>query len=410
MTQTMKVIGIGDDGQQSLLPLYRSWIEESELLVGGERHLSFFPEYAGEKRVLKGGLTALVEELRSETRKTVILASGDPLFYGIGSLLAKKLNVEIYPHLSSIQLAFAKMGEAWQDAALMSVHGRSIKGLAQRIDGKEKVALLTDAQNSPAAIAGYLLSFGMTEYDAFVAENLGSDEEKTGWYTLDEMADGVFSDLNVVILKKRRESPVWPFGIADEEFSQRKPDKGLITKKEVRILSIAQLQLHAKSIMWDIGTCTGSVAIEAARIAREGEVYGVEKNGDDLENCRQNMAKFRTDLTVVNARAPHGLDQFPDPDAVFIGGSGGELRELLNICCTRLRPNGRIVVNAATIETLYEATQAFAAEGFETSVTLAQLSRSKPILSLTRFEALNPIYIITAWAKKVEEEKGGDSK
>lgn len=410
MTQTMKVIGIGDDGQQSLLPLYRSWIEESELLVGGERHLSFFPEYAGEKRVLKGGLTALVEELRSETRKTVILASGDPLFYGIGSLLAKKLNVEIYPHHSSIQLAFAKMGEAWQDAALLSVHGRSIKGLAQRIDGKEKVALLTDAQNSPAAIAGYLLSFGMTEYDAFVAENLGSDEEKTGWYTLDEMADGVFSDLNVVILKKRRESPVWPFGIADEEFSQRKPDKGLITKKEVRILSIAQLQLHAKSIMWDIGTCTGSVAIEAARIAREGEVYGVEKNADDLENCRQNMAKFRTDLTVVHARAPLGLDQFPDPDAVFIGGSGGELRELLNICCTRLRPNGRIVVNAATIETLYEATQAFAAEGFETSVTLAQLSRSKPILSLTRFEALNPIYIITAWAKKVEEEKGGDSK
>lgn len=410
MTQTMKVIGIGDDGQQSLLPLYRSWIEESELLVGGERHLSFFPEYAGEKRVLKGGLTALVEELSSETRKTVILASGDPLFYGIGSLLAKKLNVEIYPHHSSIQLAFAKMGEAWQDAALMSVHGRSIKGLAQRIDGKEKVALLTDAQNSPAAIAGYLLSFGMTEYDAFVAENLGSDEEKTGWYTLDEMADGVFSDLNVVILKKRRESPVWPFGIADEEFSQRKPDKGLITKKEVRILSIAQLKLHAKSIVWDIGTCTGSVAIEAARIARDGEVYGVEKNADDLENCRQNMAKFRTDLTVVHARAPHGLDQFPDPDAVFIGGSGGELRELLNICCTRLRPNGRIVVNAATIETLYEATQAFAAEGFETSVTLAQLSRSKPILSLTRFEALNPIYIITAWAKKVEEEKGGDSK
>ncbi|MFD2368979.1 precorrin-6y C5,15-methyltransferase (decarboxylating) subunit CbiE [Brevibacillus sp. GCM10020057] len=408
MTQ-MKVIGIGDDGQQSLLPLYRSWIEESELLVGGERHLAFFPDYKGEKRVLKGGLSAVVEELRAETRRTVILASGDPLFYGIGGLLARKLNVEVYPHLSSIQLAFARMGEAWQDAALYSVHGRSIKGLAQRIDGKEKVALLTDAENSPAAIANYLLSFKMTEYDAFVAENLGSAEEKTGWYSLQEMADGVFSDLNVVILKKRRESPAWPFGIPDEEFSQRKPDKGLITKKEVRILSLAQLQLHAKSIVWDIGTCTGSVAIEAARIAREGEVYGVEKNADDLENCQQNMAKFRTDLTVVHGRAPQGLEQFPDPDAVFIGGSGGELRELLHICCTRLRPGGRIVVNAATIETLYEATQALAAEGFETSVTLAQLSRSKPILSLTRFEALNPIYIITAWAKAAVEE-GGSSK
>ena len=403
MTQTMKVIGIGDDGQQSLLPLYRQWIEEAELLVGGERHLAFFPEFRGEKRTLGGGLSALAEELRAEKRKTVILASGDPLFYGIGSLLAKKLDVEIYPHLSSIQLAFARMGEAWQDAFFASVHGRSIKGLAQRIDGKEKVALLTDEENNPAAIARYLLSFGMTEYDAFVAENLGGQEERTGWYALENMAEQSFSPLNVVVLKKRRPAPVWPLGIRDEEFSQRKPDKGLITKREVRILSLAQMELHSKSIVWDIGTCTGSVAIEAARIAREGEVYAVEKNEGDLENCRQNMAKFRTDLTVVHARAPEGLEQFPDPDAVFIGGSGGELRELLHLCCTRLRTGGRIVVNAATIETLYEATQAFAEEGFETSVTLAQLSRSKPILSLTRFEALNPIYIITAWARQAEE-------
>lgn len=405
MTQTIKVIGIGDDGQASLLPLYRQWIEEAELLVGGERHLAFFPEFRGETRLLKGGLSALAEELRTETRRTVILASGDPLFYGIGSLLAKKLDVHIYPHLSSIQLAFAKMGDAWQDAFFASVHGRSIKGLAQRIDGKEKVALLTDEQNNPAAIARYLLDFGMNEYDAFVAENLGGADERTGWYTLADMAEQTFSPLNVVILKKQRPAPVWPLGIRDEEFSQRKPDKGLITKREVRILSLAQLELHAKSIVWDIGTCTGSVAIEAARIARDGEVYAVEKNADDLNNCRQNMAKFRTDLTVVHARAPEGLEQFPDPDAVFIGGSGGELRELLHICCTRLRAGGRIVVNAATIETLYEATQSFAEEGFETSVTLAQLSRSKPILNLTRFEALNPIYIITAWAKQTE--KGG---
>ncbi|CAJ1003765.1 MULTISPECIES: precorrin-6y C5,15-methyltransferase (decarboxylating) subunit CbiE [Brevibacillus] len=409
MTQAIKVIGIGDDGQQSLLPLYRTWIMESELLVGGERHLSFFPEYTGEKLVLKGGLMALADRLREEKRKTVILASGDPLFYGVGSLLAKKLHVEIYPHLSSIQLAFARMGESWQDAYFASVHGRSMKGLAQRIDGRDKVALLTDRQNNPAAIARYLLSFGMTEYDAFVGENLGSQEERSGWYTLEEMAEGTFSDLNVVILRRRRESPVWPLGIADEAFAQRKPDKGLITKKEVRILSLAQMQLHVKSVVWDIGTCTGSVAIEAARIAREGEVYAVEKNADDLENCRQNMARFRTDFTVVHARAPEGLEQFPDPDAVFIGGSGGELRELLRVCCSRLRPNGRIVVNAATIETLYAALQAFAEEHFETAVTLTQLSRSKPILNMTRFEGLNPVYIITAWAKQEGRQRGGDS-
>ncbi|MCK9906307.1 precorrin-6Y C5,15-methyltransferase (decarboxylating) subunit CbiT, partial [Frankia sp. Cpl3] len=131
----------------------------------------------------------------------------------------------------------------------------------------------------------------------------------------------------------------------------RKPDKGLITKKEIRVLSLAQLQLKSDSIVWDIGTCTGAVAIEAAKIARDGQVYAIEKNADDLENCKENMQKFRTDFSIVHGKAPDGLDQFADPDAIFIGGSGGEMQELLHICCSRLKPNGRIVLNAATIET-----------------------------------------------------------
>ena len=123
-------------------------------------------------------LSSLVERLKTRERKVVILASGDPLFFGIGSYLARKLNVEMYPYLSSLQLAFAKMSESWQDAYLTSVHGRSMKGLAQRIDGREKVALLTDTTNSSESIAHYLLSFGMNEYQAFVAENLGGESER----------------------------------------------------------------------------------------------------------------------------------------------------------------------------------------------------------------------------------------
>jgi precorrin-6Y C5,15-methyltransferase (decarboxylating) len=397
MSQAIKVIGIGDNGTASLLPLYRQWIEECEVLVGGERHLAFFPEFGGEKVVIKGGLSSIVERLQTETKRTVVLASGDPLFFGIGGYVANKCHVELYPNLSSIQLAFAKMGESWQDAAFLSVHGRQMKGLAQRIDGKEKVALLTDEINSPGAIAKYLLYYGMKEYRAFVAENLGGEEERTGWYSLEEMQDGLFSSLNVVILKRGSAAQPWPFlGIADEEFAQRKPDKGLITKKEIRTLSLASLQLKANSTVWDIGTCTGSVAIEACRIAREGHVFAVEKNEGDLENCRQNMRKFRTDFTVIHAKAPQGLDEFADPDAIFIGGSGGELREVLHIGCARLKPGGKIVVNAATIETLYDAVQALQAEGFAVNMNLVQISRSKPILNMNRFEGLNPIYIITA--------------
>ncbi|MCQ6279449.1 precorrin-6y C5,15-methyltransferase (decarboxylating) subunit CbiE [Bacillus sp. EB600] len=396
------MIGIGAEGKLSLLPLYEKWIYESELLIGGKRQLSFFPDYQGEKMAIEGGLSLLVERLQTETKNVVVLASGDPLFFGIGSYLSSKIDVEIYPYLSSVQLAFAKMGERWQDAYFTSVHGRSMKGLAQRIDGKEKVALLTDTENSPNKIAEYLLSFGMTEYQAFVGENLGGNNESCRWLSLEEMKDAHFSPLNVVILKKTGESPRWSIGIDDQEFFQRKPDKGLITKKEIRTLSISALRLKEDSIVWDIGTCTGSVAIEAAKIASEGQVFAIEKNEGDLENCKQNLAKFRVDASLIHGKAPEGLDTFPDPDAVFIGGTAGGMGEILDICCGRLNEGGRIVLNAVTIENLSEAISAFKERGFKTNITLAQISRSKPILNLTRFDALNPIYIIEAQCLKGE--------
>lgn len=399
--EPIKMIGIGDEGKNSLLPLYEKWIYESDILVGGHRQLSFFSDYRGEKIVIEGGLKPLVERLQSEKRRVVILASGDPMFYGIGSYLSSKLTLDIYPYLSSVQLAFAKARERWQDAYFTSVHGRSIKGLAQRIDGKSSVAILTDHVNTPNKLAEYLLLFGMTEYQAFVGEHLGGEKERCRWFSLEEMAAEEFSPLNVVILKRLTESPAWSIGIDDWEFEQRKPDKGLITKKEVRVLSISAMKLQPNSTVWDIGTCTGSVAIEAGKIAREGQVFAIEKNEADLENCQKNLAKFRVDATVVHGKAPDLLDEFPDPDAVFIGGTAGGMNSILDVCCSRLKNNGRIVLNAVTIENLSEALEAFKNRGFKTEITLAQISRSKPILNLTRFDALNPIYIIAA-----EREKG----
>ncbi|MFJ7666189.1 precorrin-6y C5,15-methyltransferase (decarboxylating) subunit CbiE [Lysinibacillus sp. NPDC097195] len=401
---SIKLIGIGDNGQESLLPQYRQWITDCQVLVGGERVLDFFPSFTGEKIVIKGGLSTLVEKLAKETRKTVILASGDPLFYGIGGYLAKKLNIEVYPYMSSIQLAFSKMGESWQDAYVTSIHGRPMKGLAQRIDGQKKVALLTDADNNPNVLARYLKHFGMTEYRAFVAENLQGVGEKYGWYSLDEMAEAQFSSLNVVILQQTSIPKRYALGIDDEEFSQRKPDKGLITKKEIRVLSLQAMQLQKDSTIWDVGTCTGSMAIEAGKLAPEGQVYAVEKNAPDLENCLQNQQKFRVDITAIHSKAPAGLEQFPDPDAIFIGGTGGEMVELLQLCCARLKPNGRIVLNAATIENLYKAVEAFKACNFTVEILQAQLARSKPILDMTRFVPLNPIYIISAYRKEENHE------
>ncbi|KML44500.1 bifunctional cobalt-precorrin-7 (C(5))-methyltransferase/cobalt-precorrin-6B (C(15))-methyltransferase [Cytobacillus firmus] len=392
----MKMIGIGDNGAAGLLPSYIDWIHECDVLVGGERHLQFFREFNGEKKVIKGGLSALTADLQQETRNTVILVSGDPLFYGLGSVLAKKLPLEIYPYTSSVQLAFSKMQESWQDAYIVSLHGRSIKGFAQRIDGRKKIAILTDEKNSPQAIAAYLKKFGMTEYDAFVAENLQGEDERCRFFTLDEMEQSSFYPLNVVILKQRVSVERASLGIPDDKFVQRKPDKGLITKKEIRTLCLQELELKENSIVWDIGTCTGSVAIEAAKIAREGAVYAIEKNEGDLENCLENQLKHRTDFTAVLGKAPERLDEFPDPHAIFIGGNGGNMELLLKSCLSRLQPNGRLVMNITTIENLAEAMQHLKNLGCGVSVMQAQISKSKPILHLTRFEPLNPIFIVTA--------------
>lgn len=390
------MIGIGDNGAAGLLPQYIEWINECDVLVGGERHLQFFPSFEKEKKVIKGGLSALTAELQEETRNVVILVSGDPLFYGLGGVLAKKLPLEIYPYTSSVQQAFSRMQESWQDAYIVSLHGRSIKGFAQKIDGRKKIAVLTDETNSPQAIATYLKRFNMTEYDAFVAENLEGENERCRFLSLDEMEQTSFSSLNVVILKQHHAVERASIGIPDDAFLQRKPDKGLITKREIRTLCLQELRLKESSTVWDIGTCTGSVAIEASKIAREGAVYAIEKNEGDLENCLENQLKHRTDFVAVLGKAPDRLEEFPDPHAIFIGGNGGNMEHLLQTCISRLQPNGRLVMNIATIENLAEAMNHLKALGCEVSILQAQLSKSKPILHLTRFEPLNPIYIVTA--------------
>ncbi len=407
----IRIVGIGDDGMAGLAPGLVALIEDVDVLVGGERHLSFFPHFTKHTIEIKGPLAAVVDRMKNEAKgkSVVVLASGDPNFFGIGPYLTKQFgheHVDIFPSVSSIQLAFARCKENWHDATLMSLHGRSMTGLAQRVEATNKTLILTDSVNTPAAIARYLLSYDMREFRAFVGENLGGSAEKTGWYTLEEMVDTIYSNLNVVLLKRDPVSRPTPYvlGILDDQFVQRKPDRGLITKREIRVLSLAELQLKPGGVFWDIGACTGSVSIEAILQTPSIRVYAIEKNAEDLANLRMNQVKFRTDFIAVNNRAPAGLEAFEDPDAVFIGGSGGELEELLQVCAQRLRSGGRIVVNAATIETLSTAYETLRELQFSVSVSLVQTSRSKPILNLTRFEGMNPVYLVTG--SRVDERTG----
>jgi precorrin-6Y C5,15-methyltransferase (decarboxylating) len=190
------------------------------------------------------------------------------------------------------------------------------------------------------------------------------------------------------------------FGLADGEYVQRQPEKGLITKQEVRAVSLARLQLRADSVVWDIGAGSGSVGLEAARLCAAGHVYAIEKNDADHAIATQNHAAFGvSNYTLVHGKAPEGLDAWPDPDAVFIGGSGGELATLITGILARLRPGGTLVMNFVTLENLATATGALAAlaeQGIEWDVLQLQAARSKPILHMHRMAAENPVWIVCA--------------
>jgi precorrin-6Y C5,15-methyltransferase (decarboxylating) len=409
------IVGIGDNGADSLSRDAIRRVGEAQVLVGGERHLAFFSDHPAEKFTIRDNLKELAARLQTEQRRVVVLASGDPLFYGIAGFLANKIGrerLEVLPGISSMQLAFARIKESWQDAALASCHAKPIENVIEAARDAKKVGVFTDDTNTPARIAHELLKAGIGGFRAYVCENLGGADERVSDCRLEELVDRTFGPLNVLILLKEAEvkqadAPAgqardWTFGIAEEAFHQRYPLKGLITKTEVRVLSLAKMRLRAGHVVWDIGAGSGSVAIEAALLG--ARVWAIEKNKEDCDIIRRNIEKFGQkfapeQVTVVHGSAPAALADLPTPDAVFIGGSGGELGEIVALCRNQLVSGGRLVINLATIENLASVSSGGGGNaGGLGEFTLVQVSRSRPILDMHRFEALNPVFIV-AWEK-----------
>ena len=407
-TRPVTLIGIGDDGCAGLTSRAHNAIVGAGVLVGGERQLGFFPDFEGRRVELKGGLVKAIDEVRelAGENRVAVLASGDPLFYGVGALLLKKLGadmVDVIPALSSMQLAFAKAGLKWDDAYLLSLHGRPREGLLTRIKRRHKIGIFTDDINSPAALAAYMLEYGEGDWRAFVCENLdGPGERVRSFASLDELAACQdIGPLNVLILE--RTDPNWRpapvvLNFHEDEYAKRVPKKGLITKKEVRLLSIAELRLRADSIMWDIGAASGSIAIESALQADEGRAYAIELDPESLEFCRDNLKTFAVDnVRVIEGRAPDVLAEIPDnPDAVFVGGSKGSLAEIMRVSLERMRPGGRLVVNAITFENVQEAYATFRELDLPFEVMQLNVSRAAPLARFKRYEAQNPIHIFSA--------------
>ena len=429
-----RVIGVLDDGVASLGPTALAYLRNADVVIGGARTLALFERELKPGAVrhdLTGQLKAVpewVRAARNDHLACVVLASGDPLCHGIAPYLAQHLCVQaldILPNVSTLQLACARIGLAWQDARIVSVHARDagewsrgstpshgLYALAQALRAHARLLVLTSPDNSPDRIARLLLAEGLgDDFHMAVAENLLQPEERVlAQLSVADAAGMRFAPLNVVMLWRVTPAPrPVRFGLMDGQFVQRQPEKGLITKQEVRAVSLARLQLRLDSTVWDIGAGSGSVGLEAARLCPQGHVYAIEKNEADFAIAGQNHAAFGvSNYSLFHGKAPEGLDAWPDPDAVFVGGSGGELATLIGDVLRRLRPHGTLVMNFVTLENLATATstlQAMEGEGeakqIRWDVLQLQAARSKPILHMHRMAAENPVWIVCA--QRVEE-------
>ena len=410
----VQVIGIGLEGTCGLTETVRHLVEGASLLVGSDRHLSYFPRHSAPRLVLGGfqqTIEAIIKKLDNleSNQYIVVLVSGDPLFFGLGRLLLKQFPPEkltFHPYLSSVQLAFNRIKVPWQNARVISAHGRSLEQLTQVLQqGVEQVAILTDKKNTPGAIAHLLLSLGLANsYQFWVAENLGGNNEQVQLLAVETVLAEEFAPLNVVVLIRQSQleqsleiDSLPLLGLPDQTFASFSDRPGLITKREVRVLVLAELALQQSQIIWDIGAGTGSVAIEIARLSNNSQVYAVEKTaiGTALikENCQRLQVK---NVTSIHGVAPDILSELPTPNRIFIGGSGGNLSSILDICQLRLAKDGIIVLALATFEHLNTTLSWLNSHNWHYHLLQVQLSRSVPVGQLTRLNPLNPITIVTA--------------
>ena len=409
MPANVSIIGIGDDGLDGASESVRKLIMSAELLVGSERALALVPSTKTDRLILGADVAAAADRIRAAAgRRVAVLVSGDPLFYGLARYLCETVGqdrCEIVPHVSSMQLAFARVKESWDDAYLTNLANHSLASVVERIRTADKVGLFTTEEHGPAAVAKALLDRRIDYFTAYVCENLGARNERVTRGPLAEIVGTDFSPLNVMILVRTGSAPDRPrdaevrsaFGNPDELFVQSKPKHGLLTPAEVRAVALAQMALGEASIVWDVGAGSGSVSVEAALVAHSGQVFAIEQDAEDAELIRENAARFGAgNVTPVIGRAPEVWADLADPNAVFIEGSGREISRLADLAFQRLKPGGRLVASVTDLESLQELRQTLTAAKAQLRVWILNIARGAEQLDRMRFEALSPAFLVAA--------------
>ncbi|QDV32802.1 precorrin-6y C5,15-methyltransferase (decarboxylating) subunit CbiE [Tautonia plasticadhaerens] len=403
------ILGVGDDGLSGLTESARVIVAGADLILGAPAALKAVEEAGGRKVALSSDMGRAVDQVREamdSAGRPVLVSTGDPLFYGIARYLCDRLGedrFEIVPHVSSMQLAFARVKESWDDAYLADLGSRPVEAIVSRIRNAEKVGLFSSDRCPPRRLARAMLDRGLDDFRAFVCEHLGSPDERVTQAGLAELAEMDFDPLHVLILvrdpdlalRADRHGGRLRFGNPDELFSQNQPRRSLVTTAEVRAIALAQLNIRADSVVWDVGAGSGSVAIEAAQLATQGQVFAVEPRADDLALIPANAERFGVEhVRAVAGRAPEALADLPDPDAVFVGGTGRHVGSILRAAHARLRTGGRLVVNVASVEALVEAHRLLKELTRDVQVWDVHVSRGVEQLDRLRFHSSSPSYLL----------------
>lgn len=412
MGDKITIIGVGDDGSEGLTRQARELVAGAATLVGPANLVNKLGRAGQERVVLSADLGQAASAFESAMKAPVVmLASGDPMFYGTARFLCDRLGkdrFEVLPHVSSMQLAFARVKESWDEAYLTNLATQTLERVIERVRSAEKVGLFTTEETPPKALAQAMLDKGIEYFTFYVCENLGSRDERVTRGKAAEIAVQDFSPLNVVVLVRDANVPDRPadmigkrlFGNPDEMFLQSRPKRGLLTPSEVRAIALCEMDLGPQSIVWDVGAGSGSVAIEAARIASSGRVFAIEMDAEDYNLLIENSRRFgTTNLTAILGEAPGAWADLPDPDAMFIGGTGRSVTELIEVGWPRLRPGGRMVINIASMENLVMAQrllQRLTGMSVDVHILMINLARSTQQLDELRLDAANPSFLLMA--------------
>jgi len=397
----LHVIGVGPGQEEWLPPIIKRIVAGCDIIFGGERALQLFPSFPRREK-LNGNLATGMQAIKASLAagfNVGVLVSGDPGFFSLLPALQRELPNEeilVHPGISSLQLIFARAGLSWQEASFVSVHGRSLEVLPWVIE--RPLAVLTGGEHSPQAVAQVLLERGMNP-EIWVGNALGYAEEVFMLIPATDLAAFPQPLANAILVIEPPTplpdaAPVkWRFGIPDEEFIRGEVP---MTKVEIRVQVLARANIAPTDRVVDVGAGTGSISVEAARLACRGEVFAVDSDPEAVELIQRNRERFGVpNLRVIAGAAPDALASLPPVDVAIVGGSHGQLRAILE--SLPLKPGGRLVLTAVTLETLNRGLDIVAGGGYEDVEVLSLQATRWPLKGKVHLaQSLNQVFILAA--------------